>query len=69
MVSALWGHMLKEPLKGHHVAEFLGCVKLSRMQHSANLDNFVDLAGYAACGAECRATEEGLLEEWCSEPS
>jgi hypothetical protein len=30
-------------------------VKASRAQHSSKRDNYVDAAGYAACGWECEA--------------
>jgi len=29
------------------------CVKLGRQSHAAKPDNWLDIAGYAACGAEC----------------
>ena len=51
-----------------NVAQFIALVKLSRMQHSAHLDNWVDLAGYAACGAECQASHDPKRQEEWSQP-
>jgi hypothetical protein len=31
------------------------CVKIARQAHRPKADNWVDIAGYAACGAECNA--------------
>lgn len=47
------------------VAMMLGLLKIARVKGSeAHLDNYIDLAGYAACGAEIAksATELGKLE-------
>lgn len=55
MVSAMWGHKLKDGIRieAHEVAQFLAIVKLSRLQWSPDRrDNWTDLAGYAACGFE-----------------
>jgi hypothetical protein len=35
------------------VAEFQILLKLSRNTHQKKLDNWIDIAGYAACGADC----------------
>jgi hypothetical protein len=41
-------------LSAHHVAIFIALVKLSRLAWTPQKrDSWVDLAGYAACGAEC----------------
>lgn len=34
------------------IAAIMCCVKLGRQAHVAKRDNWVDLAGYAACGGE-----------------
>jgi hypothetical protein len=37
------------------VAEFQILLKLSRNTHQKKLDNWIDIAGYAACGADCES--------------
>lgn len=60
-IADLWnvqfGHLLKDGVKlnGAHVAQALCHVKLARMVAQPKRDNFVDLAGYAACGWEAQA--------------
>ncbi len=43
----------KETLASSDVCMMLGLLKISRVSHQVDADGFVDLAGYAACGAEC----------------
>lgn len=55
MVSAMWAHKLGEGVRieAHEVAQFLICVKLSRLQWSPQKrDNWADGVGYFACGFE-----------------
>ena len=41
-------------LEPHHVAMFMILLKLSRITWSSEkVDNWLDIAGYAACGHEC----------------
>lgn len=63
MWNSLFGHKLKEgaAFRAQDVAAAIICVKLSRAQHSAKEDNWIDIAGYAACGAEC---EDAGSAEW-----
>jgi hypothetical protein len=35
------------------IAALMVCVKLARQAHRPKPDNWIDIAGYAACGAEC----------------
>ena len=60
MMSALFSAKLKEGarFKPSDVAWIITLVKASRAQHSPKRDNYVDAAGYMACGWECEA--EGL---------
>ncbi len=37
------------------IAALMICVKIARQAHRHKADNWVDIAGYAACGAECNA--------------
>jgi len=59
MMTALFGWMLKDGcrFKARDVAWMMIFVKASRSQHSPKRDNYVDAAGYAACGWECEASE------------
>jgi hypothetical protein len=55
-ISALWSAYLKmsAPLLTADVAAMLALLKIARLQQSpGHRDSWVDLAGYAACGAEC----------------
>ena len=46
-------------LQSHDIAIMIAAVKISRITWNPdNRDNWVDLAGYAACGYEC-AMEDG----------
>ena len=38
---------------GSDIAAIMIFVKLGRQSHAARSDNWLDIAGYAACGAEC----------------
>lgn len=52
-IAALASVAIGVPLTATDVAVFLVCVKLARLRTSpAHGDNWIDLAGYAACGAE-----------------
>lgn len=54
MASVLLGHKLTEEITPEEVAKVLICVKLSRLVETpSHDDSWVDIAGYAACGAEC----------------
>lgn len=61
--AALWttllGEQLNKPIEPWQVAQFMAALKLSRLTWSPNKrDSWVDLAGYAACGAECVLSPE-----------
>jgi hypothetical protein len=64
--AAMWSGYLKFKLQEgivlqpKDVAAMMIMLKLSRAEHAAKLDNWVDAAGYAACGWRC---EEGKKEE------
>lgn len=50
---------LASPLDAHDVAALMALLKISRIAWSPDKeDHWVDLAGYAACGADCVAREE-----------
>jgi hypothetical protein len=47
-------------LKPHDVAALMMCLKLSRISWSPEKeDNWIDLAGYSACGWDCVLEEDG----------
>lgn len=62
-IATLWnaqlGGRLAAPLAAHDVAVLMAHVKLARIQTSpAQRDHWIDLAGYAACGAACVSKAE-----------
>lgn len=62
-VATLWNVYVKakgdEPLKAHDVAAMMIQLKIARVATGkGKADNWVDIAGYAACGGECEAKEE-----------
>ena len=54
-IADLWSVYLGRAVAPHDVAALLALLKLARIKHSGgqHRDSWVDLAGYAACGAEC----------------
>ena len=58
-IAAMWSLILNTDVEAHEVAACMCALKLSRLTTShTNLDNWIDLAGYAALGAEL-ATNKG----------
>lgn len=56
-IAAMWTALFGTPIDPHQVAMAMACLKLSRMVEApGHRDNWLDLAGYAACGWHC-ATE------------
>ena len=56
-IADLWTAYLDKPLCATDVAAMLALLKIARIKtgdasNPGYLDNFVDLAGYAACGGE-----------------
>lgn len=56
-INAVLGYKLAAPLTPADWATMMILDKLAREQHTPKTDNPLDIAGYAACLAECR--EEG----------
>lgn len=56
-----FGHLLKEGARftGAHIAQAQMQLKLARMIAQPKRDNYLDLAGYAACGWECEEDSNG----------
>lgn len=60
--AALWnvqiGHKLTIPLTAADVAQLMAQLKMARMIAQPKRDNYVDAAGYLACGWECEEAAE-----------
>ena len=64
-IARLWADYLRHPIYPHDVAAMMALLKIARIASGApKIDNWVDLAGYAACGAELQgpAPEKPELE-------
>lgn len=70
LIADLWSSYLGASVTAVDVTMMMGMLKMARIKTGKyTQDNFVDLAGYAACGAEC--TPEALQEKerlYCDEP-
>jgi len=67
-IAAMWNVLCpqRSMYEPHDVAMYMICLKLSRLTHSPHLkDNWLDIAGYAACGYACVVRDE---EEEIAEP-
>ncbi len=54
LIADLWSAYLGASVTAVDVAMMMGMLKMARIKTGKyTQDNFVDLAGYAACGAEC----------------
>lgn len=52
-IAQLWSAYLGVPVQPHDVAALMALLKLARIRENPkHADNWIDLAGYAACGAE-----------------
>lgn len=52
-IAGLWTVYLNHPVTASDVAMMMALLKIARIKTgTATADSFVDLAGYAACGAE-----------------
>jgi len=59
-IAKLWSVFLDRKIEPWQVAMMLGLLKVARAKSNpANADNFIDMAGYAACGGEL-AKPDGL---------
>ena len=61
LIAKFWNTYLfqrTEPLAAHDVAAMMILFKVARLKNSngTHEDSWVDVAGYAACGAECRTS-------------
>lgn len=51
-IANLWGAYLGRGFQPYEVADMMILMKVARNMHKPSRDNYVDVAGYAACGAE-----------------
>jgi hypothetical protein len=61
--NALLGHKLKEPITSTEVGTLMVGLKLARTIAQPKRDNFVDMAGYAACAWECEEAAADAVQE------
>lgn len=55
-IAALWAAYLEEPIDPVDVAVMMALLKIARISSGhGKADNWIDLAGYAACGGEIEA--------------
>lgn len=65
VIAHLWSVYLERELDTKDVAALMALFKVARIKTGANkADNWIDLAGYAACGGECERFE-GIGSERC----
>jgi len=58
LIGALWSAYLGVEIKPHDVAALMSLFKVARIKgNPAHADNWLDLAGYAACGGEVGTNE------------
>lgn len=64
-IAAFWSVYLEHPVDSKDVAAMLALLKIARIASgNAKEDNWIDLAGYAACGGEIEATKQNELSEY-----
>lgn len=52
LLNVQFGHKLREPFEARDVALIMIQLKMARMVAQPKRDNWLDIAGYAACGYE-----------------
>ena len=63
VIAAYWSAHIDVNVTATDVAVMMGLLKIARIKSSpAHADNWVDLAGYAACGGELAAGNKGGTE-------
>lgn len=56
LIANLWSSYLGHPVSSCDVACMMALLKIARVKYNPrHADSWVDIAGYAACGAECAA--------------
>lgn len=62
LLNVQFAHKLKQDFTAADVAVIMMHVKLARMIAEPKYDNWLDVAGYAACGAECQEELNGKVQ-------
>lgn len=63
-IARLWEDYLRHPIRPHDVAAMMALLKIARIASGQpKADNWVDLAGYAACGAELQELAREAMED------
>lgn len=63
LISRLWSDYLEEVILPEDVAMMMVLLKVARSKNGFCIDNYVDIAGYAACGGEIAVVRsEGDLQ-------
>lgn len=58
-IASLWSSWLDKKVSTSDVAIMLAMLKMARLKKTPkHRDSWVDMAGYAACGAECELKEQ-----------
>lgn len=57
-IAGLWSSYLKEDITPKDVANMMILMKVARSQNGDKADNYIDVAGYAACAVEIGGTNE-----------
>lgn len=52
LIAELWSAYLDIEITPVTVSVLMSLLKIARMRGKPHIDNFIDLAGYAACGGE-----------------
>lgn len=61
-IASFWSTYLGTEVKAHDVAAMMSLLKIARIrQNPGHADNWVDSAGYAACGGELTAQDDPAL--------
>ena len=59
-IAGMWSAYLGRPVSSADVACMMALLKIARLKANPHHgDSWVDVAGYAACGAECAAAMSG----------
>lgn len=53
-IASLWGAYLDKTISCEDVAALMVLLEIARIKGGSTSDSWIDVAGYAACGAECR---------------
>jgi len=51
-IAALWSTFLRKEISSHDVAVCMILVKIARLMHAKKMDNYIDMAAYAAIAGE-----------------